>query len=90
MNHPNAAPSGGGTRSTSPAAQVIDFHPVLRRPAPEALPAPSPYETLAYLAYVLPARIYAANPWLLDPKYQDWMQDPRCQEWLDSLKYPEH
>ncbi len=89
MNHPNAAPSGDGTRSTSSAAQVIDFHPGSRR-APEALPvSPSPYETLAYLAYVLPARIYAANPWLLDPKYQGWLQDPKCQDWLDNLKYPE-
>lgn len=58
-----------------PAAQVIDYAPAPRRAKPDPrATAPSPYETLAYLAYVLPARIYAANPWLLDPKYRNHLE----------------
>ncbi|MEI2453128.1 MULTISPECIES: hypothetical protein [Lysobacter] len=64
------------TPSASPAAQVIDYIPVFRRAEPDRhTDAPSPYETLAYLAYVLPARIYAANPWLLDPKYRNYLEN---------------
>ncbi|MEH6413912.1 hypothetical protein [Pseudomonas sp. CGJS7] len=60
----------------NPAAQVIDYAPALRRAEPNPrTTAPSPYETLAYLAYVLPARLYAANPWLLDPKYRNYLEN---------------
>lgn len=64
------------TPPAHPAAQVIDYTPVRRRAEPNRhTDAPSPYETLAYLAYVLPARIYAANPWLLDPKYRNHLEN---------------
>ena len=51
------------TPPANPAAQVIDYTPIPRvtRSADRAVDW-TPYQTLAYLAYVLPARIYAANP----------------------------
>ncbi|UJB19208.1 MULTISPECIES: hypothetical protein [Lysobacter] len=65
----------------SPAAAVINYHPATSRAPPTTSEWMTPYETLAYLAYILPAPIYAANPWLLDPEYQDWLHD---------LKHSEH
>lgn len=66
MTSPTDPPS---VPPANPGAQVIDYAPELRHAEPDRrTDAPSPYETLAYLAYVLPARLYAANPWLLDPK----------------------
>ena len=57
--------------SASPAVRVIDYTPIFRRAEPDRrTDAPSPYETLAYLAYVLPARIYAANPDLYKEHFQ--------------------
>lgn len=60
-----------GAPPPNPATQVIDYTPIppaTRRTA--SADALSPYETLAYLAYVLPARIYAANPDLYKEHYQ--------------------
>ncbi|ALN60874.1 hypothetical protein GLE_5533 [Lysobacter enzymogenes] len=62
--------------SVSPAAQVIDYVPAsAASPPADDMDSMSPYEKLAYLAYVLPARIYAANPWLLDPKYRNYLEN---------------
>ena len=59
-----------------PAAQVIDYTPIPRATRSADRHADwTPYQTLAYLAYVLPARIYAANPWLLDPKYRNTLEN---------------
>jgi len=57
---PNQPPS---TPPANPAAQVIDYMPTPRATRSAERRADwTPYQTLAYLAYVLPARIYAANP----------------------------
>lgn len=69
--HSENASCPHATVPPNPAAQVIDYTPIppaTRRPA-SADPM-SPYETLAYLAYVLPARIYAANPDLYKEHFQ--------------------
>lgn len=53
-----------------PAALVIDYTPI--PPATQSADRHAdwtPYQTLAYLAYVLPARIYAANPDLYKEHY---------------------
>ncbi|MGH8082653.1 MAG: hypothetical protein ACREP7_18900 [Lysobacter sp.] len=77
-----------GDATSTPAALVVNTTWCAPSRPPE--PTLTPLEKLAWLAYVLPARIYATNPWLLDPKYQDWLQDPKTQDWLHDLKHREH